>query len=195
MIKGVASDLDGTLIDTSRILAIAWHNALNKNGYFVDLDKIYNETRGLQSSDIVKLYTGNDDKELVDKIRADRKSEFLKLLSKDILFPETVDVIRKIRSRGIKFMIATGLGLDLKDYVLSKTGLTDVFLKAFEIANCSPKEGIVIGDSEKDIIPGKTIGAYTVFISRDNLRYENADYNISNLNSLLNIIDSINSKS
>ena len=64
----------------------------------------------------------------------------------------------------------------------------DIFLEAFKRINVNPKEGIVVGDSENDIMPGKKIGAFTVFISREGNKSSIADANITNLEELLQFL-------
>ena len=64
----------------------------------------------------------------------------------------------------------------------------DIFLEAFKRINVNPKDGIVVGDSENDIIPGKKIGAFTVFISREGNKSSMADANITNLEEILRFL-------
>ncbi|MCW1293811.1 MAG: HAD family hydrolase [Candidatus Parvarchaeota archaeon] len=209
MIKGIASDLDGTLLDSTELIARAWEEALSSEGLPADYYGILKRTKGISSKDIIKMYKENAGPEDIKRIKDKRRKNFLRLLEdrRDILYPETINVIRKVKERGIKFAIATGLSRDLLDHVLDVTGLSsivdcsisaddvsrgkpepDIFLEAFRRLNVDPKEGLVIGDSENDIIPGKKIGAFTVFISREGGKLDIADADISNLEELFKFL-------
>jgi HAD superfamily hydrolase (TIGR01509 family) len=209
MIKGIASDLDGTLIDTAKLLAEAWKEAFKSEGVSVDYGELYKNTKGISSKDIIRRYKKESSTEDLNRIKEKRKSNFIKFINKgsNLLYPETIKVIDEIRSKGIKFAISTGMSRDLLGKVLEFSGLTnivdsvvssddvqngkpepDIFLEAFKRINVNPREGMVVGDSENDIIPGKKIGAFTVFIYREGNKSSMADANIINLDELLQFL-------
>ena len=209
MIKGIASDLDGTLIDTTKVLAEAWLEALKSEGIDVKYEELYKKTKGIASKDIIRRFKSDSNPEDVIRIREKRKKNFLRIINGDyqLLYPETLDVIKEIKSKGIKFAISTGLSLDLLGDILKLTGLDkladavvsademkkgkpepDIFIEAFNRIGVEPKDGLVVGDSDNDIIPGKKIGAFTVFISREGERSSLADANITNLKELLKFL-------
>ena len=209
MIKGIASDLDGTLIDTAKLLAEAWEEAFKSDGIDVGYSELYKNTKGISSKDIIRKYKKESSFEDLNRIKEKRKLNFIRLVDQgnNLLYPETMKVIDEIRSKGIKFAISTGMSRDLLDKVLKLSGLDsivdavvssddvkngkpapDIFLEAFKRININPKEGIVVGDSENDIMPGKAIGAFTVFISREGSKSNLADANITNLEELLQFL-------
>jgi HAD superfamily hydrolase (TIGR01509 family) len=209
MVKGIASDLDGTLIDTAKLLAAAWEEAFKSEGISVGYSELYKNTKGISSRDIIRRYKKESSIDDLNRIREKRKSNFIRLANQDgnLLYPETIKVIDEIRSKGIKFAISTGMSRDLLDKVLALSELgkvvdavvssddvqngkpePDIFLEAFKRINVNPKDGIVVGDSENDIIPGKKIGAFTVFISREGDKSSIADANITNLKELLQFL-------
>ncbi|MCL4375870.1 HAD family phosphatase [Candidatus Parvarchaeota archaeon] len=209
MIKGIASDLDGTLIDTAKLLAEAWKEAFKSDGIDVGYSELYKNTKGISSKDIIRKYKKESSPEDLNRIKEKRRSNFIRLVDQgnNLLYPETIKVIREIRSKGIKFAISTGMSKDLLGKVLELSGLAkvvdavvssddvqngkpepDIFLEAFKRINVNPKEGIVVGDSENDIMPGKKIGAFTVFISREGNQSSIADANITNLEELLQFL-------
>ncbi|MEM0143136.1 MAG: HAD family phosphatase [Candidatus Parvarchaeum sp.] len=209
MIKGIASDLDGTLVDTAKFLAKAWEDAFKSEGINVSYNELYNNTKGISSKDIIHKYKKESNADDLSRIKEKRKLNFLDLIKKDnsLLYPETLDVIKKIREKGIKFAISTGMSKDLLNNVLAFSGLSevvdavvssddvengkpapDIFLEAFRRININPREGLVVGDSENDIIPGKRIGAFTVFISREGEKLDIADANITNLTEILRLL-------
>ena len=209
MIKGIASDLDGTLIDTAKLLAEAWEEAFKSEGIDVGYSELYKNTKGISSKDIIRRYKKESSPEDLNRIKEKRKSNFIKLVDQgnNLLYPETIKVIKEIRNKGIKFAISTGMSKDLLFKVLDLSGLAkevdavvssddvqtgkpepDIFIEAFKRIDVNPKDGIVVGDSENDIIPGKKIGAFTVFISREGNRSSIADANITNLEELLQFL-------
>ena len=209
MIKGIASDLDGTLIDTAKLLAEAWEEAFKSEGIGVGYSELYKNTKGIASKDIIRKYKKESSPDDLNRIKEKRKSNFIRLVDQgnNLLYPETMKVIDEIRSKGIKFAISTGMSRDLLDKVLELSGLAkvvdavvssddvqngkpepDIFLETFKRIDVNPKDGIVVGDSENDIMPGKKIGAFAVFISREGNKSSIADANITNLEELLQFL-------
>ncbi len=209
MINGIVSDLDGTLIDTAKTLARAWEEAFKTEGLQVGYDELYKNTKGIDSKDIIRKYKKEAKAEDLARIKEKRKDNFLNLIDSgsELLYPETMKVLEEIRSRKIKIAIGTGMSRDLLGKVLAITGLDknidavvssddvengkpgpDIFLEAFDRIKVDPKNGIVVGDSDNDMLPGKEIGAFTVFISRDGLRSRVADADITSLEEILRFL-------
>ncbi|EFD92405.1 MAG: HAD-superfamily hydrolase, subfamily IA, variant 3 [Candidatus Parvarchaeum acidophilus ARMAN-5] len=209
MIKGVVFDLDGTLIDTASILSEAWVEALSSEGVKVEYDDIHKNTRGMASRDIVKRYLPGSSDEDVPRMNEKRKKAFMASIEigKRILYPETMDVLAKLDSKGIKSAIGTGMSRDLLGKVLDTTRLSekvkvvvssddvangkpspDIFEEAFKRLKVDAKEGMVVGDSVNDILPGIKIGAFTVFISRNGEKLDIADKNINSLEEIFKFI-------
>jgi HAD superfamily hydrolase (TIGR01509 family) len=209
MINGIVSDLDGTLIDTAKTLARAWEEAFKTEGLQVGYDELYKNTKGIDSKDIIRKYKKEAKTEDLARIKEKRKDNFLNLIDSgsELLYPETMKVLEEIRSRKIEIAIGTGMSRDLLGKVLAITGLDknidavvssddvengkpgpDIFLEAFDRIKVDPKNGIVVGDSDNDMLPGKEIGAFTVFISRDGLRSRVADADITSLEEILRFL-------
>jgi HAD superfamily hydrolase (TIGR01549 family) len=209
MVKGIASDLDGTLIDTAKLLAKSWEEAFKSEGINVGYGDLYKNTKGIDSKDIIRRYKQESSPDDLKRIKEKRRSNFLNFIAAgdQILYPETLEVIRTIKEKGIKFAIATGMSRDLLDKVLELSCLngvvdavvssddvkngkpeSDIFIEAFKRIKVAPKKGIVVGDSENDVIPGKKIGAFTVFISREGNKSGIADANITNLEEILSFL-------
>ena len=72
----------------------------------------------------------------------------------------------------------------------------EIFEKAFELAECTAEESVMVGDRlDNDIIPAKELGMTTVWIKNGLAKYQNtdlghgvADYQINFLNELLVIL-------
>ena len=207
MIRGIVSDLDGTLINTAGILAEAWAQAFKVSGILLGPDELLKNTKGLAPKDILKKYkVGETD---LKKLLSIRRAEALKLIKSNpsILYPETLDFLNEVKHRKIKIAVATGMSRDLLRDVLETSGINglldavvssddvahgkpepDIFIEAFNRISVNPKEGLVLGDSENDIIPGHGIGALTVFISRDGANLPSADRSVSNLMDILDLL-------
>ncbi len=208
MIKGIVFDLDGTLIDTAKILAESWEKAFISENIHVNYEEIYKNTKGISSKDIVKKYKKDSNPNDVLRIKEKRKENFIKLLDKNkILYPETISVLERLKLKGIKTAIGTGMSNDLLKRVLDITSLKDfvnavvssddvkngkpspdIFIEAFKRINVEPNLGMVVGDSLNDVDPGKKIGAFTVFISREGEKLDYADANIINLEEIFKFI-------
>jgi phosphoglycolate phosphatase-like HAD superfamily hydrolase len=70
--------------------------------------------------------------------------------------------------------------------------------KCFKLLNVKPKNGVMVGDSHKDIIAGKKLGAYTIgvpfYFSRlDMMKKAGVDSIINSLSNLPELIESIKS--
>ena len=72
----------------------------------------------------------------------------------------------------------------------------EIFEKAFELAECTATESVMVGDRlDNDIIPAKAIGMKKVWVKNGLAQYQNselgegvADYQISSLSELLHIL-------
>lgn len=209
MIKGIVSDLDGTLVNTAEVLAKSWEAAFMKEGIKQSSDELLKNTKGLSPKDIIKKYKEGPDEELLRKLKQTRREEVLKYIKNadQLLYPDTIEFLKAVKGMGLKIAIGTGMSRDLLKDVLDISGISefldaivssddvargkpfpDVFVEAFNMIKIDPKEGIVIGDSINDVEPGREIGALTVFISRNGERVEKADWNVSNLMKIVNII-------
>ncbi len=208
MIKGVVFDLDGTLIDTSRMLSLAWADAFKENGFDISQNELYDNARGISAKELVKRYVPEATESLTKKLIEKRGEEVVKHLEDPLFYPETVEVLIAIRNNGIKIAIATGLAEDLLKEIVKATAidrLVDtivsadavatgkpdpaVFIEAFRRIRVKPKDGMVIGDSYNDISPAKRIGSFSVFISRDGKKLDEADTSINNLKELSRILN------
>ena len=129
------------------------------------------------------------------------------------LFPETLDVIQKIRNiDSIHIGIISDIDTDFQKSQFDALGLSHlfdsittseevksykprktIFNAALKKADCSGTESIIIGDSyEKDIIGGKNMGMTTIWLNRyygRNAEGKNADFIVNQLKEISPIID------
>ncbi|MEM0146563.1 MAG: HAD family phosphatase [Conexivisphaerales archaeon] len=208
MIKGVAFDLDGTLIDSAETLMLAWSNTFKEFGLNVKPSEIRKYV-GLSPAVIASKFINNLSNDDVEKMKGIRKKYFIENIWRIKIFPDALSTILKLKEMGIKASIATSMGKDMINEIINNFNLNqlvccwvsseevknpkpepDVFLKAFSKMNLSPNECISVGDREYDIIAGKKAGSLTALIVRD--QYSKSinikpDYIIHDLNELLNI--------
>ncbi len=206
MITGVAFDLDGTLIDDTEMLVAAEVAVFLQKGVAVTRSELMN-FGGASIKDIARSIIGDVDDNVIKELRASRKEEVLRHIDLLKVFPDTMPTLQKLKDRGIKISIATGLGRDLLPVFLEKTGISgfieaavsvddveagkpapDVFLRAFELMNVHTAEGLAIGDSRNDMIAAKSAGLKRVLIARNGQPASEADYTISSLEEVIKLL-------
>ncbi len=218
MIKGIVSDLDGTITDSINALASAWHMALVQTGAKVNYLEVMDTLKGINGLSLRELsekHIVNMDEDAYINILELRKDFAKKRLSKKLIFPDAEKVLAELRSRKIKIGIATSLSKDLlesvkevnqldrfadvilsADEVMKNKPEPDVFMECFKRLGVEPKEGIIIGDTANDIIPANAIGSFSVLISRDGEKTANCkpDFVVHDFGPLPGIVDKLNKK-
>ncbi|MEM3833006.1 MAG: HAD family hydrolase [Thermoprotei archaeon] len=211
MIKGVVFDLDGTLWNSVDLLASAWVETLKLMGYNVSKNDI-KPLIGLNGREIARKVGGED--------AASKFLQYLDSFDKYIishfdeapLFDDATETLSELRKRGIKIGLATSTPrrrLDVildyykigqffnvtvaGDEVLFSKPNPAIYLKAFNQLNINPKNGMIVGDTEYDVIPAKKIGALSVLIINNRNRgiSEKSDFIVNRLNEVIGIIDSL----
>ncbi len=209
MVKAIAFDLDGTLIDSTDVLIEAEVKAFTIKGAVVTHSELKNHG-STSIKDLAKAILKRTDDESIKELRELRKEEVMKNLDKIEVFPDTLPTLKKLKKKGIKMGIATGLGRDLLPVFLKKTGIDlylstfvsaddvklgkpfpDVFLRAFELMNVKTQDGLVVGDSRNDIRAAKAAKMPSVLIARNGLFVCKADYVITNLKELIELSNRI----
>ncbi|MEA2021855.1 MAG: HAD family hydrolase [Candidatus Caldatribacteriota bacterium] len=131
------------------------------------------------------------------------------------LFPETLDVIQKIRNiDSIHIGIISDIDTDFQKSQFDAFGISplfdsittseevqsykprkNIFNVAFEKADCRGTESIMVGDSyEKDIVGGKNMGMTTIWLNRyygKNAEGEKADFIINQLKDISPFINEL----
>lgn len=146
---------------------------------------------------------GVNDKEVLEKIRG----LYLKAHNSIFLYEDTLDSLLKLKQKGKILALITNvdsyahkkiISLFPKkffDFVLASFELDlrkpdkRLFLKLTEKYSVRPEEILMVGDSEElDIKPAKELNWKTAFINRGGEKSVFADYNITSLGDLLNIV-------
>ncbi|GAH60226.1 unnamed protein product, partial [marine sediment metagenome] len=128
------------------------------------------------------------------------------------LFPETLEILQKIKNTSLHLGIISDIDDDYQDFQFKIFGITEKFdsittseevqsykpeSKIFQIAlkkaNCRGEESIIIGDSyKKDIVGGKNIGMTTIWINKfqiEDIDTEKADFTVTHLKEISPILD------
>ncbi len=126
-----------------------------------------------------------------------------------------VNTLDWIKERGVPMGICTSNSTKSAEEALSQQGLSEYFsavvgrsvgfpmkphpaqlVECFKQIDVDPKKGVMIGDSHKDSIAGKRVGAYTVgvpvyFTKVDLMKEAGVDVLIEDLNQLPSVLESL----
>ena len=188
-------DMDGVLIDSLD----SWYSALNES-------LVYYNHKPISRDLFIKKYWGHDLKIKLEKDGYEYdiiplcNKIYPKHIEKVKIYPDTIQTLKKLKK--YKKAIITNTPRSCAPKVLQKFNLTkyfdllmtsndvpigkpspDIILKACLKLNVKPQDTIIIGDTLSDFKAGKAAGCIVVGMKID------ADFTISNLSELLNILD------
>jgi phosphoglycolate phosphatase-like HAD superfamily hydrolase len=125
--KAAIFDLDGTLLDSVDLHALAWHEAMLKFGHDVSFEQARSQI-GKGGDKLVPVFLSADQqrdhgKEL-EEWRGDRfKSEYLPLVRP---FSAVPDLLRRVREAGLRIAIGSSAKKDELDEYLDIAGIADL---------------------------------------------------------------------
>ncbi|MGC8506268.1 MAG: HAD family hydrolase [Thermoplasmata archaeon] len=203
MIRGIISDLDGTLLDSMEARLDAWIGAFTRFGVEVPRNDL-KPLIGLPGVDLAGKYY-----EYPRKIEEAEESIFGEKLPQIELFPDVFPTFNILLEKGMKIVIVTSgrreavsrIKLPVNDIVTIddvKVGKphTEPYEKALKIMGLKPSEVLVVGDSENDMIPARTLGSVSVLVRHGNHNVsDHADYMIDEIGELPKLIEHINGRS
>lgn len=184
-------DLDGTLVDSMPVHHRAWLWALRNNGApkHAFLWDEFVAHGGMAAPDIVsdlnRIYGLNMDPEIV---ASEKRARYDYLLETETLpiIPETVELVRKLKARGIPYAIGTGsvrhgalntmqsAGIaDLFDIIITPDDVPpgrgkpcpDIFLQAAKHMGVSPAECVVFEDAQPGLDAATAAGMKSVCVA------------------------------
>lgn len=211
MIKAVIFDLDGTLIQSEKIIMDGYAYTMKKHlpDVIVTKDEITNFL-GQTLENNFKKYS--DDTELVEKLtNSYRKYTNEKSEKELITYPNALNIVKYLKSQNIRLGIVTSkaeevaisniktVGLDgFFEFVIGYESVTnhkpnpDGLLLALEKLNVKAEEAIYIGDHENDIKAAKKAKMLSCGVTYshrlEDLLFENPTYVIDDLINLEDII-------
>ncbi|MDQ6693742.1 MAG: HAD family hydrolase [Chloroflexota bacterium] len=168
---GVLLDVDGTLIDSNDAHAHAWVKALQKGGYTVPFEKI-RKLIGMGSDNLLPETAGvTKDSPQGKKMSDDWKDIFEKeYLAGLKSFPGTRELLKSLKERGVKMVVASSAEAELLDKLLKVAGTDglledvtsssdaknskpdpDIVQAALKRLGCPASNTIMLGDTPYDI--------------------------------------------
>ena len=136
----------------------------------------------------------------------------LRGVSSATVFPDAAEVLRRLKSKGVRLCVLTNSGRAAASLSLKKSGLLGFFefvltrddtetmkprpeglAKAVRMLGVRPDEAYYVGDSRYDIMAAKQLGAKSVGVATGNyeaerLRSEGADFVIESLSGLPGVL-------
>lgn len=210
MIKAVIFDLDGVLVSTDEYHYLAWKLMADKEKIEFSRE-INNRLRGVSrmaSLEIIlenakRKYSEKEKKELAE-LKNNLYRDYLNELRPDDLLSNAVEIIKYLKSKDIKVAIGSSSKntpkilnqlkiTQLFDAISDGNNITkskpdpEVFLKACESLNLTPKECLVVEDATAGIEAANACGMKSVAIN-DAKNSNLADYKINDLIELKKIV-------
>ena len=175
----VLFDVDGTLVDTNYLHAVAWWQAFQDIGEDVPMSKIH-PLIGMGSDQLVERLIGRESEEASDA-HSKRYEPFKDLIK---AFPEAAELILETDRRGARVVLATsssekdvarlreaiGVGDDVVDHVVSKSDVEeskpapDIFASAVKHLSLDTERTIVVGDTPWDVEAADKLGIECVCV-------------------------------
>jgi beta-phosphoglucomutase len=208
-IKAIVFDLDGTLINSTRLHARSWIKSFEHHG-FRDVDEGYVEMLvGLPGVEIVRLVLGEAGLRIYGSIRKLKNEIYLNYIDELNVYPGVYEVLNTLIDMGLKLGIASSTPSQVLDRVLDFLNLKaffnvvvpgdavlkgkpnpEIYLKAFSSLGVDPKSGVVVGDTVYDIIPARIINAYSILVThgRDVSIDVEPDFKVAEIPEILDIV-------
>lgn len=207
----VLFDLDGTILDTNKLILDSFHHAFNDLYEEVPDKKTLTSFFGMTLVEAFSRMARNE-KDVDLLISSFREFNLSNHDSSIKIFPEVQNTIIKLKENDFKIGIVTsklnntakrGLNLfDLEKYIDVFIGADDTLIHKpdpFPVMECLRRIGakgessFMVGDSPHDITAGRLSGCKTVFVNysmvnvdRNNLE---CDYRIDKMNELVKILE------
>lgn len=223
-IDGIIFDLDATLINLGGFVEwTKAEEEIVQNYLAIDHNQSVVFCRNVKGFwNMLDEMCFNLEKEKDKKTASAFKTSSYKILSKYeqigatscILMEGCIDTLEWIRERKIHMGICTSNSSESAEAALNISGIRKYFAaivgrtvglpmkphpaqlkKCFKLLNVKPKNGMMVGDSHKDIIAGKKVGAYTIgvpfhFSKLDLMKKAGVDNIIESLSKLPELIES-----
>jgi phosphoglycolate phosphatase len=205
-VKNIIFDMDGTLVDTSKVTVRAYQLAAIEFGLQVKEAKNIISLIGYASPEFAfKLYP-EVDKDVTLKYAAsveEKEQHYMKQLGEEILYPKVKKVLQKLKLNSYYMAIASTGSINHVETALISSEIYSLFdkIKCNEpikidmvkeiITNGPEGDWLIVGDRQKDFEAGSenkiiTIGAQYGFGSKEEMKA--FDMIIEDIEDLLNIL-------
>jgi pyrophosphatase PpaX len=198
-IRTVLFDLDGTLIDSLRLILDSYHHTLAQHGFPARTDTEW--LKGVGTPLRVQLADWQDDPGTLEAMIATYREYNLEHHDRMVtVYPGVLDSVREIKARGLQTGLVTSknrhgalrglslVGLEaLMDMLVCADEVTnpkphpEPVLKAVSLLGADPATTVYVGDSVHDMNSGRAAGVLTAAalwgpFSRDQLESTKPDY-------------------
>ncbi len=169
---GVLFDVDGTLVDTNYLHAVAWARAFRDAGEWAPMNAIHRLV-GMGGDQLVPRVLGHESPDAV----AARPQRYQELAGDIRPFPRAAELLRQIHNCGLAVVLATSAPadelqtlrqtLDADDAIDGQTTADDigqskpapeVFLTAMAKCDVDARQALVVGDSIWDVEAARAAG-------------------------------------
>lgn len=212
MIKVVVFDLDGTLVDSMKMIFEALNDALSKRDLpAIELNLLGQVAgRPLRNIVLTKTYVAESAIQAIEKDVFEAYMQFCRTSCQ--LLPNVEKTLKTLKSRGMKLGLFTTTPRKPLEVVVEKLALDDYFdvmLAKEDVRNKPDPDGLeqiirrlgvikdeclYVGDSPIDVLTGKAAGIRTIAIptgatTMEQLRENKPDIIINNMIQLLKYVD------
>lgn len=202
--KHIIWDFDGTLFDTYPVMARAFCETMQAAGIPADYQAVYDAMK-IAISGTVRDYQSRYGfgRDVLDAYRAHRVALELAEVQP---FPGALEVLQRVTAAGGDHFICTHRGDSIHE-LLKKHGVDGYFKDMTTSAHgfkrkpdpeavqylldkygMDPAETLMIGDRPLDVQSGQNAGTHGCFFDPDGLTFEAAQYQITDLHELFDII-------
>jgi phosphoglycolate phosphatase-like HAD superfamily hydrolase len=172
LFPGVLLDVDGTLVDTNYLHALAWSRAMRDASEWAPMNAIH-RLIGMGGDQLIPELLGHDN----PRATAARSIRYKELIDDACVFPGAADLIRKMHRNRLRVVLATSapgdelavllemLSVDdaltaqtTADDISNSKPAPDVFVKAMERGSIDPQRALAVGDSIWDVQAARAAG-------------------------------------
>lgn len=181
MIKAVLFDVDGTLLDTSEYIYQAFEHSL-KSVLGIKLDR--SKIREVLGKPLVQCYEKLVPSQSISELSFAHKEFQNKNSHLAFAFPNAKETLSKLHQKGLLIAVITSRARESATVTLEQAGLMkyiDLFIGIEDVVAPKPdpeginkalaqfgilaQEAVMVGDSDVDIMAGKSAGTGTIGVS------------------------------
>jgi phosphoglycolate phosphatase-like HAD superfamily hydrolase len=169
--RAVLLDVDGTLIDSNDAHARAWVDVGAELGYDIRFEEV-RPLIGMGGDKVLPRLTGLEEESAAGRRVTARRGEIFleRYLPSLHAFPGARELLLRMRSAGLRRVVASSAGRDELDALLERAGLADlvdastsssdadaskpapdIVEAALEQAGCGPDGAVMLGDTPYDV--------------------------------------------